>query len=65
MRLNVGMSGVSGAIYGTRLLHAGPQSIDDIVDHSVGPVLGPFGIDSGLARHWQGARKRVATRESH
>ena len=29
-----------------------PQSIDEIVDHSVGRVLDLFGIDSGIVKRW-------------
>jgi len=42
-----------------------PQTIDDIIDHTVGRVLDLFGIDSGMVRRWQGARERVTSRESH
>ena len=34
----------------------GPQTIDDIVNHSVGRVLDLFGIESGLVKRWQGAK---------
>ncbi len=40
-----------------------PQTIDDIIDHTVGRVLDLFGIESGIVRRWQGARERVTTRE--
>ena len=33
-----------------------PQTLDDIVNHSVGRVLDLFGIESGLVKRWQGAR---------
>lgn len=33
-----------------------PQTLDDLVNHSVGRVLDLFGIESGLVRRWQGAR---------
>jgi len=31
-----------------------PQSIDDLVDHTVGRVLDLFGLDSGKVRRWRG-----------
>jgi len=31
-----------------------PQTIDDIVNHSVGRVLDLFGIDPGVVKRWQG-----------
>ena len=38
-----------------------PQTVDDIVDHSVGRALDLFGIDAGLVRRWgeeSGPRRR-------
>jgi 4-hydroxy-3-polyprenylbenzoate decarboxylase len=32
-----------------------PQSVDDIVNHSVGRLLDLFGIDSGIVKRWRGA----------
>lgn len=32
--------------------YTGPQSIDDLVDHSVGRALDLFGIDSGAVKRW-------------
>ncbi len=32
-----------------------PQSVDDIVNHSVGRVLDLFGLDAGLVNRWAGA----------
>lgn len=32
--------------------YAKPESINDIVDHTVGRVLDLFGLDSGLVRRW-------------
>lgn len=32
-----------------------PQTIADIVDHTVGRALDPFGIDVGLATRWDGS----------
>ena len=34
--------------------YAQPQSIDDIVDHTVGRVLDLFGLDTSLVRRWSG-----------
>jgi flavin prenyltransferase len=33
-------------------LYTRPQTIDDIVDHSIGRVLDLFGIDNPLVRRW-------------
>jgi 4-hydroxy-3-polyprenylbenzoate decarboxylase len=32
--------------------YAKPESIDDIVDHSVGRMLDLLGLDSGSVRRW-------------
>ena len=42
----------------------GPQSVDDIVNHTVGRLLDLFGIDSGVVRRWRGGRavRRAAGR---
>ena len=32
-----------------------PESLDDVIDHSVGRVLDLFGLDSGKLKRWQGA----------
>jgi len=37
-----------------------PQSVDDIINHTVGRLLDLFGIDSGLVKRWQGASRRRA-----
>lgn len=37
-----------------------PQSVDDIIKHTVGRLLDLFGIDSGLVKRWQGAGRRAA-----
>lgn len=34
--------------------YAKPETINDIIDHSVGRALDLFGIDSGRVRRWQG-----------
>jgi 4-hydroxy-3-polyprenylbenzoate decarboxylase len=31
-----------------------PQTIDDIVNHTVGRLLDLFGIDTGMVKRWQG-----------
>ena len=33
--------------------YAKPQSVDDIVDHTIGRVLDLFGIDNALVRRWR------------
>jgi 4-hydroxy-3-polyprenylbenzoate decarboxylase len=38
-----------------------PQTVDDIINHSVGRVLDLFGIDSGIVKRWQGPTKRAST----
>ena len=35
-----------------------PQSIDDIINHTVGRLLDLFDIDSGIVKRWAGARPR-------
>ena len=35
-----------------------PQSVDDIIHHTVGRLLDLFGVDSGLVKRWQGAGGR-------
>jgi 4-hydroxy-3-polyprenylbenzoate decarboxylase len=37
-----------------------PQSVDDIVNHTVGRLLDLFGIDSGIVKRWQGAGQSTA-----
>ena len=34
-------------------LYTRPQSVDDIVNHSVGRVLDLFGVDNALVRRWR------------
>ncbi|HDZ09407.1 UbiX family flavin prenyltransferase [Pseudohongiella sp.] len=36
-------------------LYTKPQTVDDIINHSVGRVLDLFDVDSGLVKRWQGA----------
>ncbi len=33
-----------------------PQTIDDLVNHSVGRVLDLFGLDTGIVKRWEGQR---------
>jgi 4-hydroxy-3-polyprenylbenzoate decarboxylase len=35
-----------------------PQSVDDIINHTVGRLLDLFGVDSGLVKRWKGAGGR-------
>lgn len=35
-----------------------PQSIDDIVNHTVGRVLDLFGLDVGLVKRWEGLHEK-------
>lgn len=34
-----------------------PQSVDEIIDHTVGRLLDLFGVDSGLVKRWKGANR--------
>lgn len=38
-------------------LYSKPQTIDDIINHSVGRVLDLFAIDAGIVKRWEGVRK--------
>ena len=40
-----------------------PASVDDIINHTVGRLLDLFGIDSGLVKRWQGAKRQAKTGE--
>ena len=40
-------------------LYNNPQTIDDIINHSVGRVLDLFDIDTGIVKRWEGVRKSV------
>ena len=35
-----------------------PETIDDIINHSVGRVLDLFGLDAGILKRWEGANGR-------
>ncbi|RJF76631.1 UbiX family flavin prenyltransferase [Rhodopseudomonas palustris] len=39
-----------------------PQSIDEIVDHTLSRTLDLFGIDAGLSRRWSGAKMDVVAK---
>lgn len=39
-----------------------PQSVDDIVNHTVGRLLDLFGIDSGIVKRWEGAKPRLTSK---
>jgi 4-hydroxy-3-polyprenylbenzoate decarboxylase len=34
-----------------------PETVNDIIDHTVGRLLDLFGVDSGLVKRWQGANR--------
>lgn len=38
--------------------YAMPQSLDDLIDHTVGRVLDLFGLDAGLVKRWTGRPAR-------
>ena len=40
-------------------LYNRPETIDDIINHSVGRVLDLFGIDPGILKRWAGATARA------
>jgi 4-hydroxy-3-polyprenylbenzoate decarboxylase len=40
--------------------YARPQSLTDMIDHTLGRVLDLFGIDTGTVRRWDGKRTRAA-----
>ena len=35
-----------------------PETVDDIINHSVGRVLDLFGLDAGILKRWEGANGR-------
>ncbi|MDA8316705.1 MAG: UbiX family flavin prenyltransferase [Actinomycetota bacterium] len=39
--------------------YARPQSLDEMVDHTVGRLLDHFGIERGMVRRWDGRRQRL------
>lgn len=42
--------------------YQGPQSLGDIVDHTVGKILDQFGVEHGLYRRWEGEDEGPRTR---
>lgn len=38
-------------------LYNNPQTIDDLINHSVGRVLDLFDLDPGIVKRWEGLRK--------
>lgn len=38
-------------------LYNNPQTIDDLINHSVGRVLDLFDIDAGIVKRWEGIRR--------
>jgi len=38
-----------------------PQTIDDLINYSLGRVMDLFGIDLGIAKRWTGARKQTVS----
>jgi 4-hydroxy-3-polyprenylbenzoate decarboxylase len=41
-----------------------PQTIDDLIDHSIGRVLDLFDIDAGMLRRWEGATGLAAKNDA-
>jgi 4-hydroxy-3-polyprenylbenzoate decarboxylase len=35
-----------------------PQTIDDLINHSVGRVLDLFDLDAGILKRWEGTNSR-------
>lgn len=44
--------------------YAQPQSLDDMINHTVGRVLDLFGLDSGLVKRWSGRPAKAAAEPS-
>jgi 4-hydroxy-3-polyprenylbenzoate decarboxylase len=44
--------------------YARPQSIEDMIDHTLGRVLDLFDVDLGTVRRWTGARSRPKSERS-
>jgi 4-hydroxy-3-polyprenylbenzoate decarboxylase len=40
-----------------------PETIDDLVNHSVGRILDLFDLDAGIIKRWEGNNGRPATKE--
>ena len=41
--------------------YGAPQTVDDIIDHSVGRILDLFDIDTGRVRRWQGPPRSMGS----
>lgn len=41
-----------------------PQSVDDVINHTIGRALDLFGIESDLVTRWQGGRRQAKGRDS-
>ncbi len=41
-----------------------PQTIDDLINHSVGRVLDLFDLDSGILKRWEGLNGRSENEET-
>ena len=39
--------------------YSDPQTIDDLVNHSVGRVLDLFDLDAGILKRWEGPPERI------
>jgi 3-polyprenyl-4-hydroxybenzoate decarboxylase len=54
-----GASGIPGVIQAAPVpaFRNSPETVDDIVNHSVGRVLDSFGLDSGAVSRWEGRRR--------
>ena len=44
--------------------YTGPRSVDDIVNHTVGRMLDLFGVDSDLAKRWEGSASARDSRDA-
>ncbi len=41
-----------------------PQTVDDIINHTIGRLLDLFGIDSGMVKRWKGAQRHNSRADS-
>ena len=44
--------------------YTAPQSVDDIIDHTVGRILDLFDLDAGTVKRWQGPTPRTKPGQS-
>jgi len=44
--------------------YTAPQSVDDIIDHTVGRILDLFDLDTGTVKRWQGPTPRTQPEQS-